>query len=111
VIERAEARGRSVIVATEVLVGAERHARDADEPFGPRGRSLLRHAELARAFAEELDVGDAVFCGGRVQAVEPRVALGVAGGSLRDDRHELVDGAVHGGADRPRRAVDVLERG
>jgi hypothetical protein len=110
-VQCAEARGGAVEMAADVLVGAERHACDPDELVGPSRGHLRRGAELAPGIGESLDVRDAIFRMGLEQALQPRLSGRLIGWRRRDDLDERGDGISDRCADRPRRAVHLLEGG
>jgi cellulose biosynthesis protein BcsQ len=71
-VEGAEAGGSSVEVTAQVLVRAQRQARDTDQAVRPRRRDLLRGTEVAPVVGEQLDVGHLVGLGRHHRAATSR---------------------------------------
>lgn len=108
---RAQAVCRAGEVPPPFGVGTPRQFHQVHEPVRPGACNLRHGAQLAPVLAERLDVGDLVLLAGVPKPIQPCLAGGGVGGSGGDDRDEVLYCPVHRAADRPRRAVHVLERG
>lgn len=88
----------------DVLIRAQRQARDAEQAVGPRTGDLRRRAQLTPVVGERLNVGDVVCLMRFPESIEPRRARLRIGGCTGNDGYERGDCVVHGSV-QPLRGV------
>jgi hypothetical protein len=100
------ARGKGVGAS---LAFVQHAALGGQQLVGPGRSELGRGAQFAPVVAQVLDVRRVVFLYGHDEAIEPLLARGGFHWRVRDHRHEFLNSAEGGIAERAGGAVDLVQ--